>query len=52
MHHRVDRLGNEDKVGDVMPDEIKTRAAGQVGQIVRATGDEIIHTDHFVAFVQ
>jgi hypothetical protein len=52
VKHGIYFFGNEDKVRYVMADERKILVGSQMCQILRISGDEIIHPDHFMAFPQ
>src|SRR5699024_4829413 len=51
-------VGNEDftfikhEVGDIMLDKGKVLVAHQVSDIIAASGDEVVHTDHLISFRQ
>jgi hypothetical protein len=43
-------LGDGDGVGNILPFERKVFISNQVNQVFPVSGDEIIHSDHFVTF--
>ena len=52
MHHGLDITRYKDVIGDIVPDKREILIAGQVGQVLRFTGDEIVHTNDLMAFGQ
>lgn len=51
MHDCVYFSGHEDEVGYVMADKQKIAVPGKVGDIIRTAGDEIVHADDAVTFL-
>ena len=52
MHHRIDLAWNKDEICHIMADEQKLAVPGEVDNVIRAAGDEIIHPDNGMAFSQ
>jgi hypothetical protein len=52
MEHSVHFTGHKDEVGHIMADKKEARVSSQMGEIIRTAGNEVIHTDHFVALSQ
>ena len=50
MHNGIDFAGNKNEIRYIMPYESELRMAGQMSEIIRTAGDEIIHADHIMPF--
>jgi hypothetical protein len=50
MEHRIQFPGHKDKVRNIVADELETGLARQVRQVLRAAGDEVIHSHDGVVF--
>ena len=49
MEDTVQRLSHPDVLGDVLLDEAEVGRSMEVGDVVRAAGDEVVDPDYFVA---
>jgi hypothetical protein len=52
MQHRINRAFDIDVVCDILLDKVEIIAPGQMLDIARAAGDEVIHGDDRMAFGQ
>ena len=52
MQHRIQRPFDVDVVGDVLKYEGKAAIAGQMGDVIRVAGDQVVHSDDGVAICQ
>jgi hypothetical protein len=48
MQHGLDAARDVDEVRDVVLDEEKIVAPGEMGDVLDLTGDQIVHNDHLV----
>ena len=52
LHKRINRLMQGKKVRHIIFDEREFLVPGQMRDIVRGTGDQVVHPDHVMAFGQ
>ena len=52
MEDEIDHARHKDKLGDVLPDKPEIRIPGQMGDIIRRSGDKIVDRDDPKSFSQ
>jgi hypothetical protein len=52
MQNSINFALNVDEIRDIVTEKFKMRISGQVRNVLRAASDEVIHTNHGMAFLQ